>query len=110
MISVGLGLLFVGVIIFYTYFQSRAIIAGPQIMLKSPENGMTATTSLLTVEGTITNAKETTLNGRRLFIDLKGNFSEQLLLSSGYNIIELTAKDAEGRTVKKSLEIVYNKK
>ncbi len=107
MISTGLVLLFVAIIIFYAYFQSRAIIAGPQIMLERPENGMTATTSLLTVSGTIINAKETSINGRKLFIDLQGRFSEQLLLSPGYNIIELTAKDTKGREVKRVLEIVY---
>jgi len=108
MISIGLGCVFVGIVLFYAYLQSRAIIAGPQIVLESPQNGITATTSLLAIRGTITNAKETTLNGRTLFIDLKGNFSEQLLLAPGYNIIELTAKDTKGREVKRVLEIVYD--
>jgi hypothetical protein len=47
------------------------------------------------------------LNGRPIFIDLEGRFFEKLLLSPGYNIIELTAKDTQGRAIEKHLEIMY---
>ncbi|OGZ08431.1 MAG: hypothetical protein A3C93_01435 [Candidatus Lloydbacteria bacterium RIFCSPHIGHO2_02_FULL_54_17] len=103
-LSVGI---FVGVIIFYSYLQSRAIIAGPKIIVDWPKSGSVATTSLVTVLGTIAHANEVTLQGRPIFIDLDGRFSEQLLLMEGYNIIELTAKDIEGRMDKKTIELVY---
>ena len=106
-LKLSLGILIVGTIIFYSYIQSRAIIAGPQIVLTEPHHGMTSEKALILVRGKATNAKELTLDGRPIFIDLTGNFTEQLLLAPGYNIIELTAKDAQGRGVAKKLELVY---
>ncbi|OGZ08300.1 MAG: hypothetical protein A3D65_01030 [Candidatus Lloydbacteria bacterium RIFCSPHIGHO2_02_FULL_50_13] len=101
--------IFIGVIIFYGYYQSRAIIAGPTIVVDMPKTGATATTSLVTVRGSVARATVITLQGRPIFIDLNGRFSEQLLLMDGYNIIELTAKDAEGRVERKVIELAYQK-
>lgn len=101
------SLLFVGVILFYAYYQSRAILEGPQISLVSPTEGETSTSSLIKVYGVAKHAKSLTLDGRQIFIDLNGNFFEQLLLQDGYNIMELTAKDAEGREVRKSIRVMY---
>jgi hypothetical protein len=100
--------LFVGVIVLYSYYQSRAILEGPTISIETPTAGMTATTSLMTVSGTVTHAKEITLDGRPIFIDLAGHFEEKLVLMDGYNIIELVAKDNEGRVERKTVELVYN--
>jgi hypothetical protein len=104
-----LGTLLVGTIVFYAYYQSRDIREGPIITLVSPTDGMTSTSSLLSVYGVARNAKMLTLDGRAIFVDLDGNFFEQLLLMDGYNIIELTAKDGEGRERKKIVELVYQK-
>jgi hypothetical protein len=101
------GLFFVGVILFYAYYQSRAILEGPQISLVSPSEGMTSTSSLIKVYGVAKHAKELTLDGRPIFLDLNGNFFEQLLLMDGYNIMELTAKDAEGREIRKTVRVMY---
>lgn len=98
---------FVGTIVFYAYYQSRDIRQGPIITLVSPTDGLTSTSSLISVYGVAHNAKMLTLDGRAIFVDLKGNFFEQLLLMDGYNIIELTAKDGEGRERKKIVEVVY---
>ena len=106
-LSVGSGLFVILVIVLYAYYQSRSIIAGPLISLSEPENNMTSTTSLIMVRGVATRAKEITLQARQIFIDLDGRFAEQLLLSPGYNIIELTARDTQGRQMIKDLELVY---
>ena len=106
-LSVGSGVFIVLVIVFYAYYQSRSIIAGPLIVLSEPENNATSKTSLIMVRGVATHAKELTLQGRQIFIDLEGRFAEQLLLSPGYNIIELTASDTSGRQIVKDLELVY---
>jgi len=98
---------FVGVIAFYAYYQSRAIIEGPSIVVETPRNGVTSTTSLISILGSVKHAREITLQGRPIFINLKGQFSEQLLLMDGYNIITLVAKDTEGRVEKKIIEVTY---
>ena len=102
------AVLIVGVIVFYAYYQSRAILAGPQLLITLPQHGYAATSSLVVIRGVATNAKEITLQGQVIFIDLEGNFAEELLLADGYNIIELTAKDVQGRQIKKMLELTYH--
>lgn len=101
-----LVLAFIGTIIFYAYYQSRGAIAGPQIILATPKGGENATTSLIHVTGVASRAKELTLDGRAIFVDLRGYFDEQLLLHDGYNIIELTAKDSGGHETKKTVEVI----
>lgn len=94
------------VIVIYAYIQARALIEGPKIVLESPTL-QTSTSTLILVRGHIKNAKTTTLQGRPIFIDTKGYFNEKLLLSEGYNIIVLTAADVQGRTERKTFEVVY---
>lgn len=106
MLSWGGIILIVGIITMYTYIQSRAIIEGPEIILESPIES-TSSTTLILVRGYVRNAKATTLQGRPIFIDTTGRFWEKLLLAEGYNIIVLTAVDAQGRTKRKTLEMVY---
>lgn len=96
------------VIIAYAYYQSRAVLAGPQIALSYPQPGSTVTEALISVAGVATHAKELTLDGRPIFVDLEGRFAESLLLHPGYNIIELTARDAQGRSIRETLEIIYS--
>lgn len=106
MLSWGGIILMTGTIIIYAYIQSRAIIEGPEITLESP-TAQFSTTTLINVRGTVKNAKATTLQGRPIFIDTTGRFSEKLLLSEGYNIIVLTAADTQGRIKRKAIEMVY---
>lgn len=91
----------------YAYVKAGTLLAGPQIVIETPENGATSPESLVHVRGIATNAKETTINGRPMFIDTTGRFDEQLLLAYGYNIIELTAKDAQGRETRETIALVY---
>jgi hypothetical protein len=100
--------LFVGSIFYYSYYQSRAIIAGPTITLTIQTEGEIFSDSLAHITGTAIHAKELTLDGRAIFVDLSGNFNEQLLLFPGYNIIEVVAKDADGREEKKTIGVVWS--
>ena len=106
-ISILVITLFIGSIFYYSYYQSRGVISGPQIKVLSPENGKTYFDPLVHVYGKTERAKEITLDGREIFIDLEGNFGEELLLAHGYNIIELAARDAEGHNTKQTLEVIY---
>ena len=98
---------FAGIIVLYALYGSHALREGPIIVLESPENGETFTSPLIHVRGTATQAKELILDGREIFIDLKGRFDEQLLLLPGYNIIELTAKDTGGHSTRTLLEVTF---
>lgn len=96
--------LLVVVTIGYSAFQARKIVEGPRISLLSPQQG-THNSPLVDVTGTASNISELSLNNRPIYTDEKGNFSEKLLLFSGYNIIKLDAKDKFGKETNKKVEV-----
>ncbi len=106
LIKVGsLSFLFL-IIISYSVFQASKIIMGPKINLTSPENGMTFSNALIEIEGTAKNISYLNLNGRPIFTDKNGRFNEKFLLSPGYNIIKLDARDKFKNYTEKTLELV----
>ncbi|MEK7645380.1 MAG: hypothetical protein AAB391_03645 [Patescibacteria group bacterium] len=96
-------------IIGYAAYRSQYIVRGPIITITYP----TETTSItlapnqpLIIEGTIQNSVSVNLNGRKIYLDEKGDFREQLLLSKGYAIITVKAEDRYQRVSQKTLELM----
>ena len=106
-ISVSVIAIVAIVLAIYGYSQSREYLRGPVIMIDEPINGSSSTTSLVSLRGSARNISFLTLNGRQIFTDEQGRFSESLLLQNGYSIMTLEAKDRFGHTVQKRLELVY---
>ncbi len=90
----------------YSLFQAQKLISGPKIIIDSPQNGATASSPFIEITGRAQNASYIRLNGKQIFTDISGKFSEKLLLSPGYNILLLDAKDKFGKTVSKKLELI----
>ncbi len=65
--------------------------------------------SLAMIKGTAQNAKYISLNGREIFIDKEGHFSEIISVLPGFSVITLNAKDKFGKTAEKQFEIVTEK-
>lgn len=91
----------------YVYFQSYNLIEGPVVQTITPKNGELVDKSLIEIEGVATNISFITLNDRQIFTNEEGFFKEKLLLSYGYNLITIKAKDRFGRNTKEVLEIIY---
>ena len=77
---------------------------GVQIVAKI-ENGNTST--LTQVKGNAKNAKYLSLNGREIFIDKEGNFSETIALIPGLSVVTLNAEDKFGKYAEKKFEVMY---
>ena len=99
--------IFVVIIVGYSIYQSRNIVKGPSIIITEPENGTSFNHSSIIIQGQATNNTEINIDNRPIFIDEKGIFKEKYLLSPGYNIIIIVAKDKFGRAVQKTLELIY---
>lgn len=100
-------ILFIIIIIGYALFQARSIATGPIINIHSPQNGASVDTSLIEINGVAKHISHISMNGRQIFTDDKGVFNEELLLSYGYNIITIRAKDRFNREVTEELELIY---
>lgn len=64
-------------------------------------------TSLATITGKAPNATYISLNGREIFVDKNGNFSEMISVLPGFSVVTLNAKDKFGKTAEKKFEMVY---
>lgn len=91
----------------YGIFEIWNYATGPKIVLTTPQNGAAVSESLISIEGQGKNIKEITLNDRPIVTDEAGNFKEKILLSYGYNVLELKAHDRFGKTTEQELQIVY---
>lgn len=98
--------------IFGTYglYKAKAYLEGPEIAITSPSNGEVIGEQLLLISGKAANVSTLFVNGRQIFADKEGNFSDSLLLAPGYNIMEIKGNDKFGRETKQNLEIVYKNK
>ena len=109
----GLG---IAIIVGYSVFSLEGFIRGPRVEITTPESvhgggilyfSNATTTALIEVSGRVINANMLFINGAEIPQNLEGNFSESLLLASGYNIMSIEAKDRYGRTIKKTIEITF---
>jgi len=92
----------------YAAFQSQNLILGAELDVASPRNDSTVTESLLTVSGTAIRVSKISLDGRQIFTDKAGLFSEEILLAPGPNIIHLDIEDRFGKKKSKSLLVMYD--
>ena len=91
----------------YSFYEIQKVVFGPKITVSNPTNGEIVSESLIKITGQSKNVQDISLNDRKIFIDEKGNFNEEMLLSYGYNVLTLKANDKFGRNTQKTLEVIY---
>ncbi len=99
-------LIIIVLVIGYSYYQARSFLTGPSITILSPQSGAALKDALVDINGRAENISHIALNDRPISIDEEGTFREKLLLSPGYNIMEITAEDRFGRGTTEILELV----
>ena len=94
-------LLFIFIAIF-VYAKMNFIWRGVRI-----EAGITQNegSKIATIRGKAEKAILLTINGREIFIDQAGNFSEVISPLPGYSVVTLFAKDKFGKTAEKKFEM-----
>ena len=97
-----LGIIIIG----YSLFQAQKLISGPIIDVYTPENGATYNQTLIEIDGRARNIAYLNLDDRPIFTDKDGYFKEKILLSPGYNVIKLDARDKFKTYTEKKLEII----
>lgn len=107
MVRRGLFVCFLIVVALYTYSVTNEFIRGPQLTVEEPKNGITATSSPITVSGTAKNIAHITLNERPIFVTTDMVFRETLSLLPGYNILNVTVSDRYGRVREEKRVVMY---
>jgi hypothetical protein len=100
-------ILLVVVILLYAFFNARLLIAGPEIIIKSPENGLSFDTPFIEIVGEARNTSFISMNGNTVYINEENEFREKLLLPPGTSIIKIDARDRFERSTEVLLWYTY---
>jgi len=100
------SILFVVMVIF-VFFNTRDLIFGVKIKNVNIRDNIKTTEGIQKITGQAKHAVKLALNGREIPIDQQGNFSETIVLLSGYNVINLTALDKFGHSDEKNYKLIY---
>ncbi len=105
LISLAVGLLFVGLTLFYIVWQVWSINKIPGLRIVEPQDQAVAAGSYVMVKGQTGAGNSVTINGQNVFVDPQGNFQTQLGLSPGPKEIEVVAKNRFGKSFSRTLQI-----
>lgn len=92
-------------LITYFAYQGRFLIVGPTIGFESHRDGQVVSEPILILTGRARNVARLELNGRQIFTNEDGLWSEKLILREGLSIMTLIGKDRFGREKTKGLRI-----
>lgn len=92
------------VIGFFAYSKMAFIWKGVQIEANLERS---STSPLAHINGKAKHATLITLNGREIFIEKDGSFSEPIVLIPGFSVISINTKDKFGNNKEKKFELVY---
>ena len=94
------------IIMIFGYEKMSFIFKGVKIQASLEQKNDSV---LAVIKGNAEKATYLTLNGREIFVDKDGNFSESISILPGFSIVTLNAKDKFGKTAEKKFEVVVEK-
>lgn len=105
-IGIGSFVALFGIITIFAYEKMCFVFQGVEIeaTLEQKEGS-----SLSVIKGNAEKATEISINGREIFVDKEGNFSEAIYLLPGYSVVSINAKDKFGKTAEKQFQLVREK-
>lgn len=94
----------------YLYFQVSSLKRPPPLEIFSPHEDFTSTSVVLEVRGKTEPGSTVYLNNQTIVVDAKGEFSENLSLAPGVNLLTIKAINKFGKSTEVSRSIVYPEK
>lgn len=88
----------------FSYMKMGFLIRGVKITATIEHS---PASSVVRVNGVALNAIYLSLNGREIFIDKNGSFTEPVSLPPGLSVITLDAQDKFGKRAEKKFEVLY---
>lgn len=95
------------VIVGYSWFRMNDIWAGPEIVISNPKMAKKTDQQVIQLRGRAFDIAFLYLNGRQIFTDKAGHFSQTIVLSPGYNTITVRGRNQYGRQTREVIHIVY---
>ncbi len=89
-------------------YNIKDLVVGTPLKIQTATDGSTLSTPFLPIVGTAKHAREILINGRPIALDRSGAFNDEVLLSPGYNIVEVALKDQFGNEKIKTYQVVVS--
>lgn len=96
-------------IVIVAYRNMRDAIGGVKIDARIEQAEDLNSDSVFNIEGNAKHATYITINGREIFIQKNGDFTEKIALPYGYSQVTLFARDKFGKDTEKILEAYSGK-
>lgn len=94
------------IILSYAVFETRALVLGPKLDILEPTSEyLTTSSSTLSIAGQARRIATIYLNGRQIFTDKDGQFTEEVVLLPGYNILRIDTWDKFDRRASKRFQV-----
>lgn len=87
-------------------YNVKDMLFGAPFSVHTVTDGSTVTDRFLPITGKAKKAQSITINGNPVGINKNGEFSDGVLLASGYNIIEVAETDRFGKEKVRTIHIV----
>ena len=84
------------------------LLFGSPLTVNSIKDGATLKDGFLPIIGNTKHSKNISLNGRSLFVDREGNFIDGIILSPGYNVVEIATLNQFGKEKIKTYHLVLD--
>ncbi|MFZ5391598.1 MAG: RodZ domain-containing protein [Patescibacteria group bacterium] len=97
-ITVSLISLFILIIGYYGYLQINTFITIPKLQITEPEDYTTVNSDKINLSGQTDPENIIYINNQALTTDKNGNFTTNIQLQDGYNIIKVSAQNKLGKT------------
>jgi hypothetical protein len=101
LVTILIGALVAGFLGLVVY-NVKDMLFGTQFTVNAAQDGSTVTESFVPISGSAQHAKQISINGRIVGVDRQGNFSDGVILSPGYNIVEVEETNQFGRQKKET--------
>lgn len=106
-VTILIGLMTLGVFGF-AIDNMRDLLFGTPLKIQTLSDGTTVSDGFLPIIGNAKHSKNISINGRSLFIDREGNFVDGIVLSPGYNIVEIALLDQFDKEKIKTYHLVFD--
>lgn len=109
-ITLAAGLTVLGMlgIFVFIFGNMKDLLLGSPLTVAIAKDGTTLSDEFLPVTGTAKHARTVLINGRPLFIDRAGNFSDGIILSPGYNVVEIALENQFGKYTTHTYRLVLD--
>ncbi len=98
------GVLLFSIIATFAYMKTSFLFKGVQLEAKIERND---NSSVATITGKAANATFVSLNGREIYINENGDFSEPIALMPGFSVITINTQDKFGKEKEKKFQVIY---